>query len=128
MKSSRGLDKIHKISFSLFLKIGRNEYADFLNQKGKLYLNGDSSKPEFAFEHFMKAASLDHPNATYNLATCYEEGLGVQANEKRAKYLYKRAIELGEPNIDDKVFPLETPPRHEEVEEPTKAAFDFLTG
>ena len=42
-----------------------------------------------------KAAAQDHPHAVGQLGVMYHEGKGVTPSWRRARELYKRAIELG---------------------------------
>lgn len=48
-----------------------------------------------AFEHFKLSTHHDHPGGIFNLALCYEQGVGVKRNMKTAKRLYEIASELG---------------------------------
>jgi len=50
---------------------------------GLSYLTGDGNKkdPRKAAEYFEKAANSNHPNAQYQLAKLYQQGIGVQQNE-----------------------------------------------
>lgn len=49
-----------------------------------------------AFKLFAQAAKRDHSAALFNLGYCYETGLYVSKNLKRAAELYKRAAALGD--------------------------------
>ena len=42
-----------------------------------------------------KAAAQDHPDAVGQLGVMYDDGKGVTPSWRRARELYKRAIELG---------------------------------
>lgn len=49
-----------------------------------------------AFSHFKKAAKRNHPAALFNLGYCYEKGVYVRKDAKKAAELYKRAAALGD--------------------------------
>lgn len=48
-----------------------------------------------AFDHFKVSTHHNHPSGVFNLALCYEQGVGVKKNLKTAKRLYEIASELG---------------------------------
>lgn len=50
---------------------------------------------EAAVEHFRLSSNYKHAGGIFNLATCYEKGLGVRKNLKTAKQLYEIASQLG---------------------------------
>lgn len=54
--------------------------------------NGDYNK---AVNHFKLSYNHNHPGGVFNLALCYERGVGVKRNMKTAKKLYEIASELG---------------------------------
>lgn len=54
-----------------------------------------AKQTKIAVSHFKLAASHQHPGATYNLGLCYELGVGVQKNFKRASECYHAASALG---------------------------------
>ena len=61
-----------------------------------------------AFEWFSKAAAdEDYAPALYNLASCYENGFGVEADEKEAERLRKLADKLAE-NEDEELVEVES--------------------
>jgi TPR repeat protein len=45
---------------------------------------------------YEKAVAQNQPGALYNLAVCFERGLGVTCDESRALSLYKKAAALGD--------------------------------
>lgn len=45
-----------------------------------------------AVEWYQKAANQGHVEALYKLGVCYEQGIGIERNEKIAVELYKKAI------------------------------------
>lgn len=72
-------------------------YSDILCQGLRLiYFQADPSGFAEGVQLLEKAVALDEPHAFYFLARCYGWGDGnVKVNEKRAKKLSKRGIELG---------------------------------
>ena len=48
-----------------------------------------------AVDHFRLSSNHNHPGGIFNLALCYEQGVGVKKNMKTAKRLYEIASELG---------------------------------
>lgn len=48
-----------------------------------------------AVDHFRLSTNHNHPGGIFNLALCYEQGVGVKKNMKTAKRLYEIASELG---------------------------------
>lgn len=56
-----------------------------------LFRQGEESK---AFESYRLAAKLGNVTAMGNLGFCYQNGRGVEANNRLAAYCYQRACEL----------------------------------
>lgn len=50
---------------------------------------------EAAVEHFKLSSNYKHAGGIFNLAICYEKGMGVRKNMKTAKQLYELASQLG---------------------------------
>lgn len=48
-----------------------------------------------AADHFKLSTNHNHPGGIFNLAICYEQGMGVKKNLKTAKRLYEIASHLG---------------------------------
>lgn len=48
-----------------------------------------------AVAHFKLSTNHNHPGGVFNLALCYEQGIGVPRNLKTAKSLYEIASDLG---------------------------------
>lgn len=48
-----------------------------------------------AVQHFTLSTRHNHPGGVFNLALCYEQGMGVKRNMKTARKLYGAASELG---------------------------------
>ena len=62
-----------------------------------MYYDGDGVAVDYqrARAWLEKAAAQDHPEAVGQLGAMYAEGKGVTPSWRRARELYKRAIELG---------------------------------
>jgi tetratricopeptide (TPR) repeat protein len=54
-----------------------------------------AGKFEEAVNHFKLSSGHKHAGSIFNLALCYEDGLGVKKNMKTARKLYEIASELG---------------------------------
>lgn len=48
-----------------------------------------------AFDHFKLSTNHNHPGGVFNLALCYEKGVGVKRSMKTARKLYEIASQLG---------------------------------
>lgn len=48
-----------------------------------------------AADHFKLSTNHNHPGGIFNLAICYEQGMGVKKNLKTARRLYEIASDLG---------------------------------
>jgi TPR repeat protein len=48
-----------------------------------------------AYKEFLAAAKLGHVFAQYNIALMYEQGLGIEKNEKEAVFWYKESAKKG---------------------------------
>lgn len=63
-----------------------------LCSSGSCGLATDNAK---AFELYEKAARLDHPEACYRVAVCFEFAVGTTRNFERAVHYYEQAAKLG---------------------------------
>lgn len=67
---------------------------------GTWYLHGMSSvvpkSLRKAISYLREATESDHADAAYDLAVCYEKGMGVRRSETRAVALYLKAALLGD--------------------------------
>ena len=73
---------------------------------GKFYFDGagDVKKdPEKAFELFLAAAKSKNPQGMYNVAICYDGGVGTRQNAQLALDWYNRAAEARVPEAMTKV-------------------------
>ena len=68
-----------------------------LNNLGIALQEGKATPPDhtLAVECYYKAVEKGSPQAYYNLARCYELGLGVERDLKRAAELYGKAADFG---------------------------------
>lgn len=57
--------------------------------------NIQANEHKVAVSHFKLATTHRHPGATFNLGVCYEQGIGVDKNMKRAMKCYRAAAALG---------------------------------
>lgn len=57
--------------------------------------NIQAENAEVAVTHFKMATTHLHPGATFNLGLCYEMGIGVEKNMKKAMECYRSASMLG---------------------------------
>ncbi|CAG8760776.1 43732_t:CDS:2 [Gigaspora margarita] len=71
---------------------------DYLYKRGEAYLFGRAGEPKDekkAFDYFQRASKLNHTEARGVLGFCYEFGLGVEKDFKRAELHYIPAAESG---------------------------------
>lgn len=57
--------------------------------------NFRANEPEIAVSHLKLATTHRHPEATFNLGVCYELGVGIEQDMKRAMECYRAAAGLG---------------------------------
>ena len=76
---------------------GFNFFASHQHQVGHMYCKGNGVAVDYqqARAWFEKAAAQDQPNAVGMLGVIYGNGMGVTRSWRRARELFKRAIELG---------------------------------
>ena len=66
---------------------------DYLQEAKK---NQQAGNAEMAFQQYMIAArDYGHPEAQFEVARCYQNGMGVEKNEENAVVWYKKAAEQG---------------------------------
>ena len=82
--------------FALYGRFASNKFAE----KGHAYFYGtnevqqDFAKAVKKYKHALKGSKYTNPNygqASYNLALCYEEGLGIEANNEEAFNRYLKS-------------------------------------
>ena len=74
----------------------QNCYAIYLI--GYCYMQGGCGievNEEYAFEQYLKAAELGHVESMYEVAWCYENAVGVEADPERAAVWYRKYEEEG---------------------------------
>lgn len=109
-ENGKGTRKNTRKAFEWYMKAAEQDDVLAMNDIGIYYANGtyveqDEAK---AFEWFSKAAAYeDYAPALYNLASCYENGFGVEADEKEAERLRALADELAE-NEDEELVEVES--------------------
>lgn len=57
--------------------------------------NLQAHNPEIAVSHFKMATTHLHAGATFNLGLCFELGIGIEKNMKKAMECYRSASMLG---------------------------------
>ena len=94
----KGVAKDYERAMAAY-KIGAEEgFAGCQYELGYMFYDGlaiDSPDYEQALVWYEKAAAQDQPNAVGQHGVMYSKGLGVTPSWRRARELYKRAIELG---------------------------------
>lgn len=75
------------------------ECADAQNHAGLIFLKNNYEKE--AFELFKRAADNGLYNAQYNVAYCYQSGIGVEINEEEADRYYELAQTVGYPDPEE---------------------------
>lgn len=73
---------------------------DRMFETGEDYFTGGNGKTqdyEMAVKWYLKAAAKNNANAMIRLAECYEEGYGVEKNERKGVEYEKKAAALGNP-------------------------------
>ena len=94
-----GMDKDPKQAAELFSRGAQLEHPKSQYELGRLFLleNGPIAKDErAAFFWFNRAASKGNAAAQRQLADCYENGVGCEADEEKAMLLYREAARNGD--------------------------------
>ena len=109
-ENGKGTRKNTRKAFEWYMQAAEQDDVMAMNDIGIYYANGtyvDQDEVK-AFEWFSKAAANeDYAPALYNLASCYENGFGVDADEKEAERLRKLADKLAE-NEDEELVEVES--------------------
>ena len=91
-----GVNKDLNTSLSWFLKSAKhNNIASQVNLAGLYLYNRELKDAEKGFYWAYRAARSDDRDASYILATLYEDGVGVIVDEGEALVWYEKASELG---------------------------------
>ena len=109
-ENGKGTRKNTRKAFEWYMQAAEQGEVMAMNDIGIYYANGtyiDQNEAK-AFEWFSKAAAdEDYAPALYNLGSCYENGFGVEADEKEAERLRKLADKLAE-NEDEELVEVES--------------------
>ncbi len=86
--------QLYKEALALGSREGADKARRIEDQREELYESGKQlliTRPENAFHNFARAASMGYTPAAVALGFCYEEGLGVKMDRRRAFLWYERA-------------------------------------
>ncbi|GBB83804.1 hypothetical protein RclHR1_10470009 [Rhizophagus clarus] len=94
-KNGINVKKDLKIAAYWYEKAANNGHLGAMNNLGLIYKNGDESvNHQKAFELFKKSAEGGLLDGTIMLGRCYNAGIGVNIDKKKAVELYKKAANL----------------------------------
>ena len=84
-------------AFELFIQYPDEPLAQY--HLGEIFYNDDSEEDhlEQSFEWYKKSAAGGYKHALFNLARCYEIGIGTDEDLEKARHLYLKFAEEGEP-------------------------------
>lgn len=99
-KDGIGTSKDAFKAYRWYKQLAKKGNADAMFSIGKMYdcymlEDDDDEEDERAFEWYMEAAELGHPEAAHKVADCYYYGNGTDEDEIEAEYWYDKAKELG---------------------------------
>lgn len=86
--------ELYKEALALGSREGADKARAIEDQREELYESGKQLLPtraEEAFHHFARSAAMGYTPAAVALGFCYEEGLGVKIDRRRAFVWYERA-------------------------------------
>lgn len=84
-------------AFTYYEMAAKGGDSEGLYRVGMIYFNGElkqSQSYEQAMQWFYRAADVFQVDALYNIAYCYEQGLGVECSQQQAIRYYKQAALL----------------------------------
>jgi TPR repeat protein len=89
--------KEFQLAFALFIQYSNEPLAQF--HLGEIFFNDDSEDDhlEQSFEWYKKSAIGGYKHAYFNLARCYECGLGADEDLGKSRYWYLKFAEEDEP-------------------------------
>ena len=92
-----GVEVDHVEGLKWFEKAANNGNADAQNMVGNIYSDADYVKPDLpkAFKYYQMAAAQGHLWGMYNLACCYQGGIGVDVNPFSAEEWLQKAADGG---------------------------------
>lgn len=86
--------QLYKEALALGSREGADKARRIEEQREQLYESGKqllATRAEQAFHNFVRSAAMGYTPAAVALGFCYEEGLGVQTDRRRAFIWYERA-------------------------------------
>ena len=86
-----GVDADESIAEKHYLKAAKKNYAPAMFKLGVIMTRQDNYPA--AAKWWLKASNSQIPEAQYNLAKLYRDGVGVEKDLYRAKYWFKKAAE-----------------------------------
>ena len=91
--------KRYSLSLPHYIELATYGYPAAFYRIGLYYLNGYSlrKKPALAFEFMKQGAEKECPQAQYELALMFRDGVGCEANDDAAVYWLEKAVESGDP-------------------------------
>lgn len=92
--NGRAVDKDEEKSAYWYLQSALHGDLFAINKMGHQAF--ERNEDEQAFDWYMKAAEKNDIQGEYNVGFCYESGIGVEVNIKKACYWYKRAAIQGD--------------------------------
>lgn len=93
-----GVDKDYEKACDLFKKSAEFENTEAMTELG-VYYSTILFDPKKSFEWTKKAADRGYPEALWNLGDCYENGIGVEVNNKEAEKYHQMARNAGFNNL-----------------------------
>lgn len=93
-------------AYEHFEELMRHAYGRQCNHKAIRALKNDQDY--LAVHHWMKSSTMGYDKGQYNLARCYEDGIGTYRDLDKAKYYYGLAASQGHPEAAKRLNKLET--------------------
>ena len=87
-------DSCRSLSFAEMYECALHGDPEYQYELGAYY-STEEENDDLAFEWYEKSANNDNVYGMYKLGLCYEKGLGVDTDTKKAFYWYKRAADQG---------------------------------
>lgn len=96
--NGHGTTKSRSKAFEFYRRASEQGHFGAMDDLAWIYFKGThgvKKNPHLAFEWGMKAAENGYANSQFLIGYCYDEGLGVRADQRRAIQWYKKAAEQG---------------------------------
>ena len=106
-ENAKGTKGDRRKALEWYLRAAKAGDCHAMNDVGIYFANGYVSEvdEEEAFKWFKKAATNeDYAGAMYNLATCYENGIGTEENAEEALRLRFLALNLEQKDNEELVY------------------------